>query len=235
MEEQFRRRRLPHFDKPGAIYFVTSCLEGSIPATGLKDIDDYRQILRKRISTNHNDDANQSRTTEWKLLFARSDQWLDRAVGVNHLANEQLAEVVENAILHFAGQRYSIWAWVVMSNHIHLVFEPCVDWVASLGTSASQRTPRERIMHSVKRFSARKCNSILGIGGKFWQEESYDHCVTESDELQRIIEYVEMNPVRANWCQQSEMFRFSSAHYRAIHKLPPGSPLIGPTQMSSFD
>jgi type I restriction enzyme R subunit len=45
MREQFRRRRLPHLDQPGALYFVTTCLEGSIPASGLKDIYDYRKPL----------------------------------------------------------------------------------------------------------------------------------------------------------------------------------------------
>ncbi len=121
MKERFRRRRLPHFDKPGAIYFVTSCLEGSIPAIGLADIEGYRQTLNKH-----------TRVPEWKLLFARSDQWLDRAVGVNHLADDKLAKVVEGAILYFARKRYAIWAWVVMGNHIHWVFEPSVDWVASI-------------------------------------------------------------------------------------------------------
>ncbi len=90
-------------------------------------------------------------------------------------------------------------------------------------------------MHSVKLFSARRCNSILGRSGKFWQEESYDHCVTESGELARVIEYVEMNPVKAGLCNAPAAFRFFSAHYRAVKKLPTGRPLIGTTQMSSFD
>jgi len=38
MKEMFRRRRLPHWDVPGATYFITSCLEGSIPAQGLLDL-----------------------------------------------------------------------------------------------------------------------------------------------------------------------------------------------------
>jgi len=32
MEEMFRRRHLPHWDYPGATYFITACLDGSIPA-----------------------------------------------------------------------------------------------------------------------------------------------------------------------------------------------------------
>lgn len=38
MDEKFRRRHLPHWDMPGATYFITSCLDSSIPAEGLLDI-----------------------------------------------------------------------------------------------------------------------------------------------------------------------------------------------------
>jgi putative DNA methylase len=160
---------------------------------------------------------------------------MDRNVGVNHLADERLAETVENAMLHFAGQRYAIWSWVVMSNHIHWIFEPDHDWAAGLGASADARTPRERIMQSFKRFSARQCNSILGKTGRFWQEESYDHCITKLDEPHRVIEYIEMNPVKAGLCTRPEQFRFSSAWYRLRNNLPPGRPLIGATNLTAFD
>ena len=40
--EIIRRRQLPHWDMPGAPYFVTTCLEGSIPARGLLEIVRYR-------------------------------------------------------------------------------------------------------------------------------------------------------------------------------------------------
>ena len=212
------------------MYFVTTCLEGSIPALGLLDIEDYREQLKFKTSGEPI-----GRLTQWKLLFAKSDQWLDRGLAANHLANERLAIIVEKSLLHFAGQRYSIWSWVIMSNHIHWVFEPCSEWVAELGVRANKRTPRERIMHSLKRFSSIECNRILGRSGKFWQEESYDHCVTESDELQRIIKYVEMNPVKAGLCESPEQYRFSSAYYRSRNELPLGRPLIGTTNLTSFD
>ena len=48
MEEKFRRRHLPHWDLPGATYFITSCLDGSIPAEGLLDIAEYSGQLSHR-------------------------------------------------------------------------------------------------------------------------------------------------------------------------------------------
>lgn len=233
MKEQFRRRRLPHYDKPGAIYFVTSCLNGSIPALGLNQIAKYRQFLAGKAIP-------QGMTTQqwarhkWKLEFAKSDQWLDQHPAARHLESEALAAEVENTLLHFAGERYAIWAWVVMPSHFHWVFEPLLRWVKGLGDSADDRTPRERIMHSIKRHSARQCNRIRGLRGTFWQDESYDHCVDNVDELQRVIEYVEQNPVKADLVDDASEFRFSSASYRKAKCVPPGRPLLGETQLTAF-
>jgi type I restriction enzyme R subunit len=138
---------------------------------------------------------------------------------------------VENTLLHFAGKRYAIWSWVVMPSHFHWVFEPLQGWVESVGEAMDQRTPRQRIMHSVKRHSARQCNRLRNESGTFWQDEAYDHCVEDIHELERIIDYVEMNPVRAGIALSSDAYRFSSAFYRQQHAIPFGRPLIGESRI----
>jgi hypothetical protein len=222
--ESFRRRRLPHWDVPGAIYFVTSCLEGSIPAEGLLDLDRYRQRLEQRPRPA---DMNEPdwKVHKWKLLFARSDEWLDLRPGVRHFTDARLARQVVSSMYHFAGQRYDLLAYVVMPSHFHWVFQPLDVWVESLGPTANKRTPRERIMHSLKRHTGRECISLLGREGPFWQDESYDHCVLDVDELERIIHYVEWNPVRAGLAASPEQWAFSSAADRAVGNLPFGQAL----------
>jgi putative transposase len=233
MKEHFRRRRLPHLDKPDAIYFVTSCLEGSVPALGLLDIANYKQSLALRNKSLQISDQ-EWRVQKWKLEFAKSDEWLDRSLAVRHLENAELAETVEQALLHFAGEQFAIWAWVVKPNHFHWVFEPQAQWVEKLGGAADDRTPRERIMHSIKRHSGRQCNQWLGKSGAFWQDESYDHCVRDIEELDRIIQYVEQNPVKAGLATEAHEYRFSSARYRKSNEIPYGQPLIGETQLTAF-
>lgn len=230
----FRRRRLPHVDKPGAIYFVTSCLKGSIPAFGLKEIVEHRQILAG-LEIPQGMTAQTWERRKWKLDFAKSDDWLDRSLAARHLENADLAEEVEKSLLYFAGERYAIWAWIVMPNHFHWLFEPLPEWVGSLGETGDERTPRERIMHSVKRYSATQCNRLRGETGKFWQDESHDHCVGDVDELERIIQYIEQNPVKAGLVTDKHDYRFSSARYRKINRIPTDRPLIGKTQLTAFD
>jgi hypothetical protein len=41
---------------------------------------------------------------------------------------------------------------------------------------------------------------ILGRTGEaFWQDESFDHRVRDEVELDRIVRYVDQNPVSAGW------------------------------------
>jgi hypothetical protein len=113
MQEKFRRRRLPHWDMPGATYFVTACLAGSIPAQGLLDISKWRASLARRPKPDGlSEDEWKIRC--WKQTFARCDDWLDRQPAVRHLEDRELAQIVVNSLYHFAGERYDMLAFVVI-------------------------------------------------------------------------------------------------------------------------
>jgi putative transposase len=209
----FRRRKLPHWDVPGAIYFVTACLRGSIPALGLLDIERYRMSLDKRARPAGVDDRTWA-VQKWKRSFVRTEDWLDHRPEVCHFTNPSLATIVVNAFHHFAGERYDLIAYAVMPSHFHWVFRPCEDFGTARNRGGAHTPARERIMHSIKRFTARECNKILGAHGSFWQDESFDHCVFDMDELARVIDYVELNPVRAGLVKRREDWPFSSAKLR---------------------
>ena len=73
-----------------------------------------------------------------------------------------------------------------MPNHVHVVM---------------RLRPGRRlaeIVHSWKSFTAKECNRVLSRNGPFWQREYYDHLVRDAAELDRLIDYVVQNPVRAN-------------------------------------
>jgi len=78
----------------------------------------------------------------------------------------------------------------------------------------------------LKRYTAAECNRILQRTGAFWQDESYDHCVADEDELGRIIQYIEQNPVKAGLVLAAVLWPFSSAFDRLKFGLSPGRPLV---------
>jgi REP element-mobilizing transposase RayT len=53
---------------------------------------------------------------------------------------------------------------------------------------------------------------MLGLAGQpFWQDESYDRAVRNEAEFQRIVRYIEWNPVKAGLVTTPEAFPWSSA------------------------
>lgn len=222
--EIIRRRHLPHWDVPDAAYFVTTCLAGSIPAQGYLDLRQYRADLDRR-ETPPGKTKEEWQRDKRKLHFARVEDWLDQKPANRALADEGLARIVAESIFRFAGIRYDLLAFVIMSSHVHWLFQPIKEWVATLPDGIP--TPRERIMYSMKRYTANRCNLLRGVrGAPFWQDESYDHWVRDVEELERIILYIEGNPLKAGLVDSPEKWSFSSAAVRARACLEFGCPLL---------
>lgn len=119
--------------------------------------------------------------------FARAEQFLDKGgFGPLWLSNAEIAKRVESCILRGANElsQYALLAYVVMPNHVHLLIEP--------------RLPLRRITGGIKGVSAQEANRILERTGRpFWQGESFDHWVRTPMECQKIVRYIEDNPVKA--------------------------------------
>jgi putative transposase len=132
--------------------------------------------------------------------FLAMDRLLDNArTGPLYLRQSDVAAMVVEAIRYRQNMgSYEVHAYVVMANHVHLLMTPYVEV--------------SRLMQSLKRFTAREGNKILGLTGQtFWQDESYDRLVRDGTEFQRITRYIEMNPVKAGLVAQPDDFPWSSA------------------------
>src|SRR5260221_4230 len=112
----FRTRDLPRWDVPGSLYFITSCLHNSIPAQGLLDIRRFEKDQQAR-QVPAGVSPGEWQRTQWKRVFARVDHWLDHEPTVRHLDDPALASIVWNTLLHFAEDRYDVFALVVMPSH----------------------------------------------------------------------------------------------------------------------
>jgi REP element-mobilizing transposase RayT len=53
---------------------------------------------------------------------------------------------------------------------------------------------------------------ILGRTGAFWQDESYDHVIRDNAELERVIQYVLYNPVKAGLTD--EWTKWKGSYYK---------------------
>ena len=121
MDGVFRRRNLPHWDVLGQPVFITGCLQGSISQAGIRQINGYRDHLKRkpRPATFSIDDWEHH---QQKQLFAFVDKLLDFNSPVKHFEDERLSEIVADAFLYFSEVRYSLLAFVVMPSHHHWLF-----------------------------------------------------------------------------------------------------------------
>lgn len=213
----FRRRMLPHVDVAGKPTFLTACLHGSLSAAGLQHIRQFREELNGR-PTPENLTPQDWELKKHKLTFKLVDSLLDGESPVVHLKDDRLARIVQDAFLHFADERYRLYAFVVMPSHHHWVFLPNEEWVCELAVKQAgkehRKTPREVISHSIQSYTATQCNQILGLSGSFWQTETFDHFARDESELKRIINYIEQNPVVAKLVANAEDYPWSSARIR---------------------
>jgi putative DNA methylase len=133
--------------------------------------------------------------------FATMDSLLDHARGGPlHLRRPEIAALMVDALQYGQDRMryYQLDAFVVMPNHIHVLLTPWAELA--------------KITHALKRFTAREANRILGLTGQpFWQDESYDHLVRHQDEFDRILRYIENNPVKAGLVSEPAAFTWSSA------------------------
>ena len=113
------------------------------------------------------------------------DRLLDTAcTGPLFLRIPEIASMITDAIYHRDQCSYQLHAFVFMPNHVHLLITPL--------------EPVSKMMQSLKRFTAREGNRILGLTGQpFWQDESYDRLVRDEREFERTLHYIESNPVTA--------------------------------------
>lgn len=69
----------------------------------------------------------------------------------------------------------------------------------------------EKIMHSIKSYTASEANKLLGRKGAFWMREAFDRYIRDEEHCHRVFRYIENNPVKAGLCQAPEEWEFSSA------------------------
>jgi len=172
---------LPHWRQGGATYYVTFRLADSLPAQVL---DAWRTARAELLAHAQADDEAAERRL--RALFAeRIEQHLDAGAGECLLARPGCARIVGEALRHFDGQRYRLWVWCVMPNHVHALVEPL----------AGHALPD--ILHSWKSYTAHAINALLGREGPVWQAESFDHLVRSANAFEAQHDYILANPERA--------------------------------------
>lgn len=202
------RGYLPHWEKDLAVYFVTFRLADSLPQKLIAEIRKERELLQRTIfvapaSRRLSSPLPPDRTRLKKLnaLLRRAETCLDKGLGHCYMRLPDVAGIVARAIQHFDGDRYRLFAWCVMPNHVHILFSP-----SSKSTLAST-------LQSWKSYSAHHANAALHRSGVFWQREYFDHLVRSESHVFKFAKYIEQNPAKAGLRNWPWVSTFCSANF----------------------
>ena len=177
------RGYLPHRDEPGLTQFVTFHLADSFP-TALR--------------------------SEWAAMLAVEDvrerraqlqSYLDTGRGDCVLRRPEIAQAVEDSLRFRHGQSYELRAWVVMPNHVHVLFK--------VGNVSMART-----VEDWKKFTAHTINKLLGRKGQLWFDDYWDTYMRDAEHETRTRHYIEANPVKVFLVREAKDWPRSSARRR---------------------
>jgi putative transposase len=134
------------------------------------------------------------------------------------LSNENMQKIVLDSLTHLHAQRLvSIYAFVIMPNHLHLLWR------------MEAQTRKESAAASFSKFTSHQFKKHLQLHDpiqlhffqtdktdrryQFWKRDPLAIPITSQEALVQKIEYIHLNPVKAGLCLQPSDYTWSSAAF----------------------
>jgi REP element-mobilizing transposase RayT len=175
----FYRGRLPHWQVDDGAYFLTLRLAGTLP----REVEQKLRGMRAAYLESPTEEKNRLE----HLIMDRMEDWLNRLSDKRHLIEPAVARVVMDSIaFHHTNNVWEVYEYVVMPNHIHILF--------SLRQGSLRST-----MIGFKRWTGSRATPLIPArpGEAFWQDEWFDHWIRSNEEFHEKLEYIRQNPVVA--------------------------------------
>jgi REP element-mobilizing transposase RayT len=173
--------RLPHWQQGEAMQFVTFRLGDALPLSKVRHWKEQRRLWLATYPKPWDPETEREyhRRFTWKI-----ESWLDQGAGSCLLKDPEARNILSDALMRFQGERVHHQAWVIMPNHVHLLFKPVV--------------PINKLIQAWKYVSA------TAIGkGPIWQRNYRDTLIRDGDHFTNAVRYIRKNPVKAKLPEDS--------------------------------
>ena len=155
--------------------FITFRLGDALPVERVRHWKEQRRLWLITFPKPWTPETEQEyhRKFTWKL-----ESLLDEGSGSCLLKDSGARDILSNVLMRFQDERVEHQAWIIMPNHVHLLFKPLV--------------PIEKLVQAWKSASA------AGIGkGPVWQRNYRDTLIRDQDHFINAVRYIRKNPVKA--------------------------------------
>jgi REP element-mobilizing transposase RayT len=177
--------RLPHWEQPGATYFLTFHLADSLPAALLAKWREEREIWLRW----NPEPWSPVREREYHQRFSGAiERWLDEGHGECLLRRPDVRAAVEAVLTKFDRDRYWHHALVLMPNHAHVL------------VSMNEGTALPELLKAWKGASSRAAGRVPGwrmTGEAFWEKDYFDRLVRDAEHFWNCARYIRRNPSKA--------------------------------------
>jgi REP element-mobilizing transposase RayT len=133
-------------------------------------------------------------------LAEKIEAWSDAGHGCCALRQAAHAGKLRDTLLHFHEIRYRLFAWVIMPNHVHVLFETFPEWTL------------DGVVNGWKKCSA---TEILmdhqPLPRPLWQREFWDRYTRNLRHFRKTVDYIHQNPVKAGLVSRAEDWPWSTA------------------------
>ncbi len=196
----YKRRELPHWDIPGVRQALTYRLWDSIP-----------QSESKKIETGV---ANAKADMKDYAMRRLMEECLHRGYGSGLLRHPEIAKIVLKSWLDNNGRAYDLFEWVIMPNHVHLLFRPypgysMCDIIRTWKNSVSQIIRQTDLYRQATRDYPDDLKQAV------WSMDYFDRAIRSNSHFYNMKRYIYNNPIGLKWngkiVEKPEDWPFSSA------------------------
>lgn len=134
------------------------------------------------------------------------------------LAEDKHKEIIVNSLQFLVTQnRIILHAFVIMSNHIHLIWQPTFAYSLTDIQSSFMKYTAQQLKHSLnendktmlEEFKVNKYDRAYQI----WKREPLSVELRTHDVFIQKLEYIHYNPVKGGLCTHPEDYHYSSASF----------------------
>lgn len=177
------RHKLPHWRQGEVPILVTFRLADSLPQLLL---DPWR-IARDGFHEAHSKPWDAATEERFHRQFTtKLEDYLDAGHGSCALRDPRIAQIVADRFHHFDELRYQLWSYVIMPNHVHVLF------------SLKDDTTLSNTIHGWKSVSSHLIQKTgCGVLNPFWQPDYFDRLIRSAEHFRTVQNYIRENTVKA--------------------------------------
>jgi REP element-mobilizing transposase RayT len=134
------------------------------------------------------------------------------------LEDDKHKEIIIDCLRFLVNEkRIELNAFVIMSNHIHLVWQPLFGFTPSDIQSAFMKYTAQQLKHSLSKKDKAYLNEFkvdkYDRKYQFWKREALSIELISPAVFDQKLEYIHSNPVIAGLCNFPEAYKYSSAEF----------------------